>query len=102
MPDEGDCSKEVEDKWGVDDPRLLVARRREEMEYMRKMGVFEVVDEKVSRQWLQTSQTEAGGQDEGREMPFEMGLSGDQRGPRTETNNLDQKTYSHPCRRRNG
>ena len=36
-------------------------------------------DEKVSRQWLQTSQTEAGGQDEGRQMPFEIGLSGDQR-----------------------
>ena len=31
------------------------------------------------RQRLQTSQTEMGGQDEGREMPFEIGLSGDQK-----------------------
>ena len=32
------------------------------------------------RRRLQTSQTETGGQDEGREMPFEIGLSGDQKG----------------------
>ena len=32
------------------------------------------------RQRLQASQTEVGGQDEGREMPFEIGLSGDQNG----------------------
>ena len=35
---------------GVDgtwiDPKLLIAGRKEEMEYMMKMGVFEVVDEK--------------------------------------------------------
>ena len=31
------------------------------------------------RQRLQTSQAKVGGQDEGREMPFEIGLSGDQR-----------------------
>ena len=28
------------------DPKLLFAGRKEEMEYMMKMGVFEVVDEK--------------------------------------------------------
>ena len=37
-------------KWRVDgtwiDPKLLNEGRKEEMEYMRKMGVFEVVDEK--------------------------------------------------------
>ena len=40
----------LESKWGVDgtwiDPKLLIAGRKEEMEYMMKMGVFEVVDEK--------------------------------------------------------
>ena len=41
----------LEGKWGVDgtwiDPKLLIAGRKEEMEYTRKIGVFEVVDEKV-------------------------------------------------------
>ena len=47
------------------DPKLLFAGRKEEMEYMMKMGVFEVVDEKgVQRQRLQTSHVEMGGQDE--------------------------------------
>ena len=50
VPDEGDYTTELEGKWGVDgtwiDPKLLIAGRKEEMEYMRKMGVFEVVDEK--------------------------------------------------------
>ena len=50
VPDEGDNPKELEGKWGVDgtwiDPKLLIAGRKEEMEYMMKMGVFEVVDEK--------------------------------------------------------
>ena len=36
--------------WGVDgtwiDPKLLIAGQKEEIEYMTKMGVFEVVDEK--------------------------------------------------------
>ena len=48
--DEGDCTTELEGKWRVDgiwiDPKLFIARRKEEMKYMRKMGVFEVVDEK--------------------------------------------------------
>ena len=51
VPDEGDNPKELEGKWGVDgtsiDPKLLIAGPTEEMEYMIKMGVFEVVDEKV-------------------------------------------------------
>ena len=50
MPDEGGCPTELEGKRGVDgtwiDPKLLIAGRKEEMEYMRKMGVFDVVDEK--------------------------------------------------------
>ena len=84
VPDDGDCPTELEGKWRVDgmwvDPKLLIAGRREEMEYMRKMGAFEVVDEKrVLRQRLQTSQTEMGGQDERREMPFKIGLSRDKK-----------------------
>ena len=50
VPDEGDSPTELEDKWRVDgtwiDPKLLIAGWKEEMEYMRKVGVFEVVDEK--------------------------------------------------------
>ena len=49
VPDEGGCSTEFEGKWRVDgtwvDPKLLIAGRKEEMEYTRKIGVFEVVDE---------------------------------------------------------
>ena len=46
-----------------------------------KMGVFEVVDEKiVLRQRLQASHVEMGGQDERREMPFKIGLSRDKKG----------------------
>ena len=45
VPDECDYTKELEGKWGVDgkwiDPKLLSDGRKEEMEYMRKMGVFE-------------------------------------------------------------
>ena len=48
VPD--DNPTELEGKWGVDgtwiDPKLLIAGRKEEMEYIMKMGVFEVVDEK--------------------------------------------------------
>ena len=50
VPDEGDYTTELEGKWRGDgtwiDPKLLSDGRKEEMEYMRKMGVFEVVDEK--------------------------------------------------------
>ena len=50
VPDEGDSPTELEGKWGVDgtwtDPKLLIAGRKEEMEYMMKMGMFEDVDEK--------------------------------------------------------
>ena len=50
MPDEGDYPTELEGKWRVDgmwiDLKLLIAGRNEEMEYMMKMGVFKVVDEK--------------------------------------------------------
>ena len=48
--DEGDYPSELEGKWEVDstwiDSKLLSEGRREEMKYMRKMGVVEVVDEK--------------------------------------------------------
>ena len=48
--DEGEYATELEGKWRVDgtwiDPKLLSEGRKEEMKYMRKMGVFEVVDEK--------------------------------------------------------
>ena len=85
VPDEGDYPTELEGKRRVDDmwidPKLLIAGRKEEMEYMMKMGVFEVVDEKrVLRQRLQTSNVEMGGQDERREMPFKIGLSRDNKG----------------------
>ena len=50
VPDEGVSPTELEGKWQVDgtwnDPKLLIAGRIEEMEYMMKMGVFKVVDEK--------------------------------------------------------
>ena len=49
MLDEGGCPTELEGKCGVGTciaPKLLIARRKEEMEYMMKMGVFEVVDKK--------------------------------------------------------
>ena len=50
VPDEGDYPAELEVKWRVDgiwiDPKLLIAGRKEEVEYMMKMGMFEVVDEK--------------------------------------------------------
>ena len=46
VPDEGAYPAELEGKWEVDgtwiDPKLLSAGRKEEMEYMMKMGVFEV------------------------------------------------------------
>ena len=41
---------ELEGKWKIDGtwigPKLLMEGGKEEMEYVRKMGVFEVVDEK--------------------------------------------------------
>ena len=41
VPDEGDNPTELEGKWRVDgtwiDPKLLIAGRNEEMEYMMKM-----------------------------------------------------------------
>ena len=43
VPDEGGCPTELEGTWGIDgiwiDPKLLIAGRKEEIEYMRKMGV---------------------------------------------------------------
>ena len=50
VPDEGNYTTKLEEKWRVDDtwidPKLLINGRKEELECMRKMGVFEVVDEK--------------------------------------------------------
>ena len=82
VPDEGGCPTDLEGKWEVDgiwiDPKLLIAGRKEEMEYMRKMGVFEVVDEKEC--YDNGCKPQMGGQDERREMLFEIGLSRDQEG----------------------
>ena len=81
--DEGGCPTDLEGKWEVDgiwiDPKLLIEARKEEMEYMRKMGVFEVVDEKECSD--NGCKPQMGGQDERREMLFEIGLSRDQKGP---------------------
>ena len=103
VPDEGHCTTGLEGKCGVDgiwiDPKLLIAGRKEEMEYMRKMGVFEVVDEKecydngckpLKLKWVDMRNAVR---------DWSVGRS---RRPETETNNLGQKTYSHPCRRRKG
>ena len=50
VPDEGGYSTEPEGTWRIDgawiDAKLLDDGRREEKEYLRKHGVFEVVDEK--------------------------------------------------------
>ena len=53
------------------------------------------------RQRLQTSHVEMGGHNERREMSFKIGVERS-RTPKIEMNNLDQKTYFHPCRRRKG
>ena len=83
VPDESGCSMELRGQLSVDgiwiDQKLLMEGRKEEMLCMRKMGVFEVV---VLRQRLQASRIGEGGQDLGREMPFEIGLAGDQKGQR--------------------
>ena len=63
------------------DRKLLIAGRKEEMEDMMKMGVFEVVDEKecydngckpLKLKWVDEMK--------GEKMPFEIVLSGDQEG----------------------
>ena len=87
VPDEGDNPAELEGKWGVDgtwiDPKLLIAGRKEEMEYMMKMGVFEVVDEKecyengckpLMLKWVDKMK--------GEKCRFKIGVSRDQEGQR--------------------
>ena len=64
------------------DPKLLIDGRNGEMEYMKKMGVFEVVDEKECYDNGCKPLNEMGGQDERRDMSFEMGLSRDKKGQR--------------------
>ena len=94
VPDEGDNPTELEGECGVDgtwiDPKLLIAGRKEEMKYMMKMRVFEVADEKecydngckpLMLKWVDWCVERS-------------------RRPKTETNDLDQKTCFHPCRRR--
>ena len=50
MLDEGGYTTELDGKWRVDgtwiDPKLLSDGRKEGMEFLKKMGVFEVVDVK--------------------------------------------------------
>ena len=74
MPDEGDYTTGLEGKLGVDgtwiDSKLLSEGRKAEMKTGGKSATTTVA----------TSQAEMGGQDEGREVPFEIGLSGDQEG----------------------
>ena len=64
------------------DPELLVAGRTEEMEYMVKMGVFEVVNEKECCDNGCKPRVEMGGQSERREMSFKIGVSRDQESQR--------------------
>ena len=48
------------------------------------------------RKRLQTSQTEMGGKDEGREVPFEIGLSGDQKGQgQRRTTQTRRRIFTH-------
>ena len=106
VPDEGDYPTELEGKWRVDgmwiDPKLLIAGRKEEMQCMMKMGVFEVVDEKrVLRQRLQTSNLKWVDKMKGEKCRSRLACREITRA-KTETNNLGQKTYFHPCRRRKG
>ena len=48
VPDEGDVHEQLQGTYALDgqwiEPALLAAGRREEMEYMAKHGVYEVVD----------------------------------------------------------
>ena len=44
IPQSSKANGEVDGMWI--DPKLLIAGRKEEMEYMMKMGEFDVVDEK--------------------------------------------------------
>ena len=83
VPDEGDNPTELEETGCIDgtwiDPKLLHDGRTEEMEYMRKHGVFEVFRRaRMLRQRLQSSHAEVGGQGERGRVPFEIGLSGNQ------------------------
>ena len=104
---EGDFPTQLEGKWRVDgtwiDPKLLSDGRKEEMEYMRKMGEFEVVDEKecydngckpLKLKWVDKMK--------GEKCRLEIGLSGDQEGQRQRRTAWTRRTYSHPCRRRKG
>ena len=106
VPDEGDNPTELEGKWGVDgmwiDPKLMIAGRKEVMEYMMKMGVFKVVDEKecfdngckpLMLKWVDKMT--------GEKCRSRLCVERS-KGSRTEMNNLDQKTYFHPCCRRKG
>ena len=87
VPAEGGNPTELEGKWSVDgmwiDPKLLIAGGTEEMEYIMKMGVFKVVDEKecydnggkpFMLKWVDKMK--------GEKMPFKIGLSRDQEGQR--------------------
>ena len=65
------------------DPKLLIAGWKEEMEYMMKMGVFKVVDEKechdngckpLMLKWVDKMK--------GEKMSFKIGVSRDQEGQR--------------------
>ena len=91
----------LEGKWEIDgkwiDPKLLMEGRKEEIQYMRKIGVVEVVDEKecydngckpLKLKWVDKMK--------GEKCRLRL-VCRRSKGPRTETNNLDQKTYFHPA-----
>ena len=104
VPDKGDCPAELEGKWRVDgtwiDPKLLIAGRKEEMEYMMKMGVFKVVDEKecydngckpLKLKWVDKMKGE---KCRSRLVCREIKKAKDR--------DEQLETYFHPCRRRKG
>ena len=84
VPDESGCSIELRGQLSVDgtwiDQKLLMEGRKEEMEYMRKMGVFEVV---VLRERLQAPRTEEGvGKIKSEKCRSRLVFAGDQKGQR--------------------
>ena len=104
--DEGDNPKELEGKWEVDgtwiDPKLLIAGRKDEMEYMMKMGVLEVVDEKecydngckpLMLKWVDKTK--------GEKCRSRL-VSRDQEGQRQRRTNWTRRCVFNSCRRRKG
>ena len=86
-------------RWSL---KALIAGQKEEMEYMMKVGVFEVVHEKecydngckpFMLKWVDKMK--------GEKCRSRLVCRETEKG-QGQMNNLDQKTYFHPCRRRKG